>query len=245
MDSFQEEVHDIEEARRETVMAEIRQKYPWDVQVREIVLGEDSQLAGMKLRETQWRQRTGSMLVAIGREGHRVFDPGPGTPLFPGDRLFVLGEASELQAAEADLVAKRRDALHIGFRRGERALRYPPALRRARGGDGWEHAGRGRCALNRFGVTVVALQRDEERVTAPPPDLLLRAGDVIYVVGHPRTKLEGLADYCAKAGTPEETASTHRLARTSRSVETGLLGAYLPTGAGSEWSASSLTSAKG
>lgn len=199
MDSFQEEVRDAEAQRRETVLAEIREKYPWDVQVREITLGADSQLAGLKLRETNWRQKTGSMLLAIGRNGHQVFDPGPGTPLFPGDRLFVLGEADELAAAEE--LAKTARTSEEGESAGEhfdiRSLYVVPASVM----DGNTLAGAN--VRRRFGVSVVGLQRGDQRVSAPPPDLLLRAGDVLYVVGQPRG-IEGLENYCALSGNPEE-----------------------------------------
>lgn len=202
IDSFREEVHDAEAERREAVMAEIRQKYPWDVQVRELVLGPDSHLAGMKLRETQWRQRTGSMLLAIGRAGHRVFDPGPGTPLFPGDRLFVLGEPDELQSAEA-LVGQRRIGGSATPKNEHFDIR---ALYVGAGSVLDKNTLAGAEMRRRFGVTVVALQRGDERVTAPPPDQIMRAGDLIYVVGQAE-RLEGLAHYCTGVGDPEEPAA--------------------------------------
>lgn len=201
VDSFREQVHDAEESRREAVLAEIQEKYPWDVQVRQIQLGADSQLAGMKLLETGWRQKTGSMLLAIGRNGHRVFDPGPGTPLFPGDELFVLGEADQLAAAEA-LAAEPKppEAEAAGSELFDiRSVYVAPASVM----DGNTLAGAN--VRRRFGVSVVGLQRGDQRITNPRPDFLLRAGDVVYAVGQP-SQVQALAEYCALAGNPEEEA---------------------------------------
>jgi CPA2 family monovalent cation:H+ antiporter-2 len=56
---------------------------------------------GRRIRELKIRTRTGASVVAIERDGRRVINPSPEEMLRAGDRLFLLGEESQRQAARA------------------------------------------------------------------------------------------------------------------------------------------------
>lgn len=203
MDSFREQVQDAERDRRAEVLAEIRDKYPWEVEVREISLPADSKMAGSRLRDTRIRLDAGATVIGISRNQHQVFDLGPDTPLFPGDRLIILGTPEQLAEAERIIVHERVQAQEepapVGI--DVKPLYVLPNSSI----DGNTLAGAN--VRRRFGVSVIGVQRGEERITSPRPDLMLRGGDVVYVVGKSR-ELEGFSEYCSVAGSPEEEAAS-------------------------------------
>jgi|TARA_B110000037_G_scaffold213074_1_gene267046 CPA2 family monovalent cation:H+ antiporter-2 len=199
MDSFREHVQVAEEHHREAVMSEIREKYPWEVEVREIVVPAHSDLAGCRIRDTRIRDDSGATVIGLSRDDLEVFDPSPDTPLFPGDVLILLGDSEQLLAAEG-IVRQTRDTGGESEEKPEIDFRPLYVLPNS-SVDGNTLAGVD--VRKRFGVSVIGLQRGEERITSPRPDLMLRGGDVVYVVGRSKG-LEGFAEYCSETGRPEE-----------------------------------------
>ena len=59
-----------------------------------------SRVAGRTLAETNLRAQTGSIVVAIQRDGVLVPSPPADTPLAPGDRLALIGAPDQVDAAE-------------------------------------------------------------------------------------------------------------------------------------------------
>lgn len=203
MESFREQVHDVETNRREAVLKEIADKYPWEVKIEEFSLGECSIFAGKKLRETGLREKTGSTLIGIGRNGYQVFDPAPGTPLFPGDSLIVLGTAEQLQSAEAMFAETRPNDEDQGCK--DQFDVVPVYISSGSALDGNTLAGAE--VRKRYGVTVVGIQRGETRITSPKPDFMLRPGDVVYMVGLP-SRLDEVRLLCDQQSEPEFTEAS-------------------------------------
>lgn len=181
MQSFTEQVHKAEQERRQSTLDEITAKYPWEARLCEHTIKPGSAALGRRIRELNLRAETGALILAVGRNGHQLFDPSPQTPLFPGDQLVLLGEeaqttrAVELLDAPATEAAPSQVALH--FQIDKVLLPTSSSL------DGNTLAG---AELRKqHGVTVVGIQRGSERITAPAADAILRAGDVLMVVGAP------------------------------------------------------------
>ena len=72
-----------------------------------VKLGEDSRFAGEKLAKVGLRAQTGASVVAIHREGALIPNPGPDQRLEAGDRLGLIGEAEQVDAAEKALRSPR------------------------------------------------------------------------------------------------------------------------------------------
>lgn len=200
--SFREHVQSAEEACRERIMHDIQEHYPWEVQVREFVLPAQSDLVGRRLRDSGLREATGASVVAIGRSGFQVFDPAPGTALFPGDVLFVIGTAEQLN--EVSLHFQRSIGPGRSRSPSESFDVRPIYLAPGSGLDGNTLAGAE--VRRRYGVSVIGLQRGEIRITSPRPDQFLKAGDVLYVVGQPRG-LDQFTSLCQESGVPEESVA--------------------------------------
>ena len=57
------------------------------------------------LRDLNLRSRTGVTLIAVERKGQRMANPNPNHVFLPGDRLFLLGTAEQIQSARQVLAA--------------------------------------------------------------------------------------------------------------------------------------------
>ncbi len=190
MKSFTEEVHKAEQSRRESTLDEITAKYPWEVRLCEHVIKPGSAVLGRRIRELNLRAETGTLILALGRNGHQIFDPSPQTPLFPGDNLILLGEEEQTTKAVQKLDAPSTDEepqrVATRFRIDKILLPTASSL------DGNTLAGAE--LRKRYGVTVVGIQRGSERITSPSADAIMRAGDVLMVVGAPE-RLEEFKNY--------------------------------------------------
>jgi monovalent cation:H+ antiporter-2, CPA2 family len=60
----------------------------------------ESLAANKLIRELQLRTRTGGSIVAIERDGTSIINPGPDEELQPGDKVLVLGNRAQLDAAK-------------------------------------------------------------------------------------------------------------------------------------------------
>lgn len=72
-----------------------------DLSAEQIEIGSDATFVGRTLREANFRQAFGVVVVAIKRaEGNMTFNPEPDDTLHPGDQLVVLGNVAQLKALE-------------------------------------------------------------------------------------------------------------------------------------------------
>lgn len=72
-----------------------------DLSAEQIEIGPDATFVGRTLREANFRQAFGVVVVAIKRaEGNMTFNPEPDDTLHPGDQLVVLGNVAQLKALE-------------------------------------------------------------------------------------------------------------------------------------------------
>ena len=104
------------------------------------------------------------------------------------------------------MLGKVRDAMQVQIKPEDRPLPAPDQFRMEQVylDPQSELAGQtlaGGRIRQRFGVTVIGIQRAEERVANPGPDFLLAAGDVLVVAGLP-DKIEGFATSCGEKPLP-------------------------------------------
>ncbi len=80
-------------------------------QLRVVLVGQGSPVAGKLIRELELRSRTGASVVGIERNGDNLVNPGPDEELRAGDKLLLLGSGDQLtQALELFQVPKDEDA---------------------------------------------------------------------------------------------------------------------------------------
>jgi K+/H+ antiporter YhaU regulatory subunit KhtT len=178
MESLNEDTRSQEELRRENALTEISRKYPWPVQVVALPVPEGA--AGNRLIEFKFREQAGVMVVAVGRGEHIAFDPGPNTPLFPGDRVFVFGQDSEIQKAKRIFQMSRGPWTQKGERTTFEIEKMYLSAESPLVGDSLA----GSDLRRRYGINVLGIQRGDTRITAPSAEELLKAGDVLFVIGN-------------------------------------------------------------
>lgn len=80
-----------------------------DVQIEEILVGEDSELVGKTIAESDLRQRMNIMIVAMKHSGApMIFNPLPTEVFAAGDHLIALGSADDLAKLEKLAESKAR-----------------------------------------------------------------------------------------------------------------------------------------
>jgi CPA2 family monovalent cation:H+ antiporter-2 len=152
-------------------------RQPWDVNVEPILLDAKSKWLGMEVRETNLRAQTGALIAGIERGGFELANIDPTTKLYPHDKVFLLGEDDQIQAAreylnkngpfhapEAEAFAFTREI--IPPRCNWSGLRIQDSQLRSR-----------------FNVTIVGIQKGDQRIIGPSPQEILDEGDLILVMG--------------------------------------------------------------
>lgn len=150
----------------------------WPVALREVRLPSGSAFVGKRLQDIPVRSATGASILAVSRAGIVHFDPGPEFPLYPGDRVVVLGLPEELVEAESFLKQIQPASEDLG----EGRLRMAE-VRVAQESD---LSGRTLAALDfrqRYTATVVGIRRGQEPIFALRPDSKIQGGDDLIVVG--------------------------------------------------------------
>ena len=64
-----------------------------------VTIAAESPAAGKLIRELQLRSQTGASIVGIERNGASIINPGPDEELLAGDRVLILGNRAQLNAA--------------------------------------------------------------------------------------------------------------------------------------------------
>ena len=152
-----------------------------DIELVELELSQESSLINRTLRQIDFRQRYGAIVLAISR-GEIVWRTNLETiPLQAGDKLLVQGDQAQLDAirAEKDLVASSPQPAKVYHLEEKLMLvRLPEdsslvgkSLTESRLGDA-------------FGLGVMGIIRQDKTHLMPNPDERLEAGDTLLVKGN-------------------------------------------------------------
>jgi len=165
------------EAMQDAIKAMTRDN-PWPVELLEVAIPKQALVAGRTLRQLDLRRETGATVVAVQRGGVTHYDLTPDLPLSPDDHVLLVAESEQLAKAEAALTAtgkqgEAQSALPHQFTR----LLVAPTSQLC--GQTLIEAG----IRSKFGVSIVGLQRGDERITGPAPDECLHDGDLLLVMG--------------------------------------------------------------
>lgn len=160
-----------------TNLQALKTRHPWNVNVEPILLKANSKWSGMQVKETDLRAQTGGLIAGIERGGFELVSIDPNTKLYPNDKIFVLGEADQIRQARTHLnqIGKGHSPSGEAFVFTREIV--PP-----------------RCAWSgmriqdsqirsRFNVTIVGIQKGENRIIGPSPQEVLEEGDLILVMG--------------------------------------------------------------
>jgi monovalent cation:H+ antiporter-2, CPA2 family len=179
IDSFNEDIIANDETRSAQYIEKLAHDYPWPAEIAEIKLKAGSSVCGMRIRDLDLPRKTGSMIVALVRSGIEAFEPSPDVPLFPDDRLIVLG-SNENNALAASILEENAATDKSG-QSSETLVMDRAIVSRDCSLAGNTLAGS--CIRRRFGVSVVGIQRGAQQIPTPRADEILKYGDMIIYVG--------------------------------------------------------------
>jgi CPA2 family monovalent cation:H+ antiporter-2 len=83
------------------------------IEIKWFRLSEQNPLVGQTLAEANLRARTGASVVALMRDNQLIANPKSMTVFQPGDRIGLIGDESEVAAAEKLLTLSERDDLSL------------------------------------------------------------------------------------------------------------------------------------
>lgn len=149
----------------------------WDLSLGDCTVPDGAEYVGQTLAELSIPARFGCSVVEIDRNGHAITAPGAGIALFPGDRLLLLGQLAQVEAARGFLASA--DSAASGVDALEPAVLDTCTVPAAR-------AGRSLADLRiatRTGVRVVGIHRGEQRILNPTGDQVVEAGDALLLIG--------------------------------------------------------------
>jgi CPA2 family monovalent cation:H+ antiporter-2 len=151
---------------------------PWDAGLAEFVVSPDSSLVAKTLKESALRENLGVTIALIQRGQKRILAPQRDEFLFPYDRVFLIGTDEQLARAQKQIefeIEKRVDEdLQIY---GLESLVLPETS---------EMVGR---SIRDSGLReqvkglIVGLERGGERILNPDSSLILKPGDLLWIVG--------------------------------------------------------------
>jgi Kef-type K+ transport system membrane component KefB/Trk K+ transport system NAD-binding subunit len=150
----------------------------WPIAFREIRISSGSVFAGHALKNIPIRAETYVSILAVSRAGQIHYEPGPDFKVFPGDRLVIMGPPGELKKAEQLLNRLQEQEPHENLERFSIA-----EILIAEDSDMVERTLAELRFRQKYGVTVVGIRRDDEKIGAPGPDDKLMAGDHLVLIG--------------------------------------------------------------
>lgn len=153
---------------------------PWPVTIHEMLVKKQTWACGRSIRELGLRDETGATIVAVERSGRIYDDVGPDMPLSPGDRIHLFGENEQIRAAEKFLNRALTDeeVTEPAVRGFDKILVGPTA---SLVGLSLLEAD----LRSRSGVTVVGIQRGDQRIIGPTAGEVVHSGDLLLALGRP------------------------------------------------------------
>ena len=173
-----------------------------NIHMSELEVGQDCVWAGHSLRELAFRQQFGVHVCSIVRGAVHINIPDARELIFPGDRLQVIGDDSQLsRMAEAMRAACIQRV--VPGEDHEMVLRHmavdgcSPLV-----GVTLQDSG----IRDRYNCMVVGLEEGKETLSQMPPGRKFRKGDILWVVGE-AANLEALLD--AASPSPASQGKNH------------------------------------
>ncbi len=152
-----------------------------DLHLAYMTVGVDCPFVGDRLRNLDLRSRYGINLVNIQRRGVHHPVPSGEMRIFPGDVLGVIGTEEQIQQVLPLVEAHKEQAEttsynDVKFVHFAISGKSPIVEQRLEDTKLRED----------YGALLVAVQRGEDDYISPTPDLLFKAGDILWIVGDPK-----------------------------------------------------------
>lgn len=152
---------------------------PWDATLAEFKVHPNSELVGHSLLDSKLKERFGITIGIIERGDRILLAPDRGTLLMPHDRLVIIGTDEQVLAARASIEDAKPDG-------GEKKLNGNFGLESFLLRPGSPYVGK---PIRDCGIRedarglIVGLERANQRILNPDSALVLKEGDLLWLVG--------------------------------------------------------------
>lgn len=151
-----------------------------DLHLSDFAIPADSLWAGRSLKDLSFGKQYGVHVASIIRGSHRINIPGGNVLLFPGDTIQVIGTDEQLsefarQVEKVSKAAKEQDILSREMFMKQWVVDEKSAFT----GLTLQNSG----IRNRFRCLVVGIEKEDGELMSPDPNIVLEAGDVVWLVG--------------------------------------------------------------
>ncbi|MFQ6722834.1 MAG: cation:proton antiporter [Opitutales bacterium] len=178
LESFSSALESENEKRNLALIKMASKKHPWNMQTKQIIVPKNSHLIGQTLSGSGLRQKTHTTLLGIGRNGYFSENIQPTSLFYPGDHLLLLGNESQLQAAEKFVSIIQSHATlneaELDFDQIVITEQHPLL------NETLESA----AIRKNYNLNVIGIQRKDRRMDSLQPEDIIKAGDCLLVVGH-------------------------------------------------------------
>jgi CPA2 family monovalent cation:H+ antiporter-2 len=152
---------------------------PWNATLTRIDLTPESRVVGQTLEECKFRTNTGATVGMIDRGNRRIFAPGRGERLLPGDQLLLIGTEEQI-AAVRELT--KPEEIHEPKKHDEHYNLESVAIT----GDS-PYAGKSIREIgfgDQYSGIIVGIEKNGIRILNPESFVILEAGDLVWIFGH-------------------------------------------------------------
>lgn len=157
---------------------------PWDAHIAELAITADMPGVGKSLRELAWREKYGINVAMIERGSQVINTPKRGQVIFPNDVLSIIGTDDQLDNFRNDMEAGRSlatekrpvEVVLEHFVIGEKSIFANKNIREG-------------AIREKIHGIVVGVENETGRVVNPDSSYVIKAGDIVWVVGDKRRLL--------------------------------------------------------
>jgi len=150
----------------------------WPVAFKEIKIESTFVYSGKTIRDIPLGGYTGVSILAVSRGGKVYYDIGADYQIYPGDSILIMGSPEKIKEAEETLTEVRIDST------ASEVSQFSIAYFKFRNcPDGYCESLSALGFRQKYGVTVIGIQRENERITTPDPQDSIRATDQLVVIG--------------------------------------------------------------
>lgn len=160
-----------------TNLRALESRQPWKISVEPVTLESNSKWSGAQVKEIDLRAKTGAFIAGIERGGYELVSIDPTTKLYPQDKVFILGETEQIQRARVYLNQSGSEDSSLAETFVFTREVIPPRC------DWIGMRIQDAQIRSRFNVTIVGIQKGDNRIIGPLPQEVLNEGDLILVMG--------------------------------------------------------------
>ncbi len=155
---------------------------PWDAHITQFEVPTGSPVTGMTMEEMALRERLGVNVAMIKRGKYTITTPSRYEKVYPGDLLFVIGTDEQLDQFRKHIepVNGIEAALQNTYSGEEMVLKK---IRVIRGSFLSDKTIRESGIREKSNGLVVGVERNHRRILNPESNLILKDGDILWVVG--------------------------------------------------------------